>query len=458
MLCSHNEKETVVSIHDISQATSLRPLKSAFLHTVIDEAKSNGHNLVLSKDRNVQARTESFEQSPTGDEQFSITRKDSEVWKECFVIDENNNLVFKNCEKDFLSLDDGKKFQKRPKSFSGSPVECIDALKYQLSPKSEIIFSTGLWEKDNDRIDLNRNFVIETEKCHQDLNLDKLDRDSTRELDYELDSASVCNKLNGISRKKSSETSQFSYELSKLPVKPKADIISDYLDHIPQLKQEKDFESLIREPVFLPLKMQLTEIVKVRKLRYQVDDVVVLKEDPFFDYLIKAVAPWKKSCYHVQQVTGPSEGFRWIADEEVMKKKRRVPAKIPGMTEIFVNDACVQATILVKEHFELLAFIQSREHCDVETGSERFFSCHLENEDNLEDLAQGANNCWSLKKPRKVRVPISCDVIRVDKSSQTEENVRPWMKVLCNDSESSSFCSSLHDGLVAPRILPVEKY
>ena len=128
------------------------------------------------------------------------------------------------------------------------------------------------------------------------------------------------------------------------------------------------------------------------------------------------------------------------------------------MTEIYVIDASVQADILVKEHFDLLIFIRSRDFENQESESyPGQFGRHYD--ENYEQPTQPSNNwCSVSKKARPVRVPLISDVIKVDKSCQTDENVKLWREIFNDDSAPSSLCSSLDEGLVAPRIVAVQNY
>ena len=326
MLCSYDDKISRPSNNGTAEIPELQLVEYTFLQPRCTEEVGNTSGNATNAS-NFMKEVEGVVNGE-GNNPVSEQGKDAQLLSGSFIIDENNNMVIQNRWNE--SPPDRQYYCGRnTKSVHELTSDLVDVKYSSVSSKSEVcISSNSNVEKDNESMDhvlwksvkVKEKLVIKFRKYEH----------SWHEIDLDLDSASVCKSTVIPHENLDSESHKFKDELKKLPVKPKSKIISDYLDQLQKPKGVKDFANLLKEPELLPLKVQLTEFVKVRKPRYQFGDVVVLKEDPFSDYLIKFVASWKKCCYHVQQVTGPGGVFKWIADEEVMKKKRRVPAKGPG--------------------------------------------------------------------------------------------------------------------------------
>ena len=141
-------------------------------------------------------------------------------------------------------------------------------------------------------------------------------------LDDELyfESASQC-RANSQTKKKSNKLNlRFERELAKIGFKPKSEQLNDFLIQLPELRPGENLLESIGEPLELPPSETLSEIATKAKLKYQIDDVVVLKHDKNVEFKVTSIAPWKKWCYHVRHIGSTCEQSKWISEEEILKK------------------------------------------------------------------------------------------------------------------------------------------
>ena len=239
-------------------------------------------------------------------------------------LDLNNNLV--RPENHDLENETGDAL----KYSCATPVKKA-ALVYPTLGNRETLGATKLVSKKFPGFEMKgRKIVVEVESDSEETS----DSDSEEEeeepvvenLDDELyfDSASQCRANAQAKSKLSKVTMRFKSELAKVGFKPKSEQLSDFLNQIPEFRPGENLLETIGEPLELSPSATLTEMAIKARLKYQVNDVVVLKHDSNVEFKIATVASWQKWCYHVRSVGGTQEQSKWIGEEEILKKSENI--------------------------------------------------------------------------------------------------------------------------------------
>ena len=205
--------------------------------------------------------------------------------------------------------------------------------------------------------------------------------------------------------------------LKSLPVDDKGESIKKFISQTEKRDLlYDDFWSLLKEPQFLPLSLNLDEDLRPTKLKYQIGDVVFVNLSSengralggLVECSIERIAAYAKRCYLVAPVNdqqGAVVAKYWIPESDIVKKKKKYIPRMITLPGNPVVDVGIQVAIIQTADFDILNYHQQAENLTLDNLIEQ----------NMEDDDWNTSNCFfgqsssnfanSPPKPRPNRVP-----------------------------------------------------